>query len=160
MISLAELQQTLAAHRGHVLQFVLPDGGLIEEHFHITEVGHVTKDFMDCGGTRRTSSACVLQTLVAHDVDHRLSSDKFADVLRRTALVVPDDALPVEIEYDQGTVAQYAVAGATVEGGAILFSLEAKHTACLAPDKCGLAEPDSANADNQPEAACDPAGNC
>lgn len=160
MLTLAELQETLAAHPGHTLRFVLPDGGQIAAHFHITEVGHVTKDFMDCGGTRRTSSACVLQTLVAHDVDHRLSSDKFADILRRTATVVPDDGLPVEIEYDQGTVEQYAVAGAVVEGGAIEFSLAAKHTACLAMDKCGLAEPDAASVDNQPEAACDPAGNC
>ena len=155
-----EFLERLRHHPDHGIELQLPDGTTAPAHFHITEVGHVTKDFMDCGGTRRTSSACVLQTLVAHDVDHRLSSDKFADVLRRTAMVVPDDGLPVEIEYDQGTVAQYAVAGAVVAGGAIEFSLVAKHTACLAMDKCGLAEPDAASVDNQPEAACDPAANC
>lgn len=161
MITVAQLKQSLASSPDHAVRFVLPDGSFVPEHFHVTEVGHVTKDFVDCGGTRRSTSACVLQTLVAHDVDHRLRSDKLATILDLTDKVLPADDLPVEVEYDQGTVANYAVAGVAVTGGAVQFMLEAKHTACLAPDKCGLADPPAAfAADNDPAPACDPAANC
>ena len=160
MITVAQLKQTLAANPGHAVRFVLPDGGFVPEHFHITEVGHITKDFVDCGGTRRSSSACVLQTLVAHDIDHRLASDKFATILGLTDKVIPNESLPVEIEYDEGTVAQFPIAGIAVTGGAIQLMLEAKHTVCLAPDKCGLDEPQPASVDNDPEPACNPAANC
>jgi hypothetical protein len=32
----------------------------VPTHYHITEVGKVQKDFIDCGGTVRSSTACVL----------------------------------------------------------------------------------------------------
>lgn len=165
MITVAQLKQTLADNPDHAVRFVLPDGRFIPEHFHITEVGHVTKDFVDCGGTRRSSSACVLQTLVAHDVDHRLGSDKFSKILALTAKVLPDESLPVEIEYDEGTVAQFAIGSAAVSAGAVQLLLESKHTACLAPDKCGLEDlpqPGRAQylASSRPDPSCDPAANC
>jgi hypothetical protein len=36
------------------LQFKLENGQLVPAHFHITEVGKVSKHFIDCGGTIRT----------------------------------------------------------------------------------------------------------
>ena len=33
--------------------FQLPDGSLVPSHFHVTEVGKVSKHFIDCGGTVR-----------------------------------------------------------------------------------------------------------
>jgi predicted transcriptional regulator len=30
--------------------FQLPDGTTVPEHFHVTEVGLITKNFIDCGG--------------------------------------------------------------------------------------------------------------
>jgi hypothetical protein len=33
--------------------FELPDGTLVPNHFHVTEVGIVSKHFIDCGGTVR-----------------------------------------------------------------------------------------------------------
>lgn len=35
------------------LNFVLPNGTIVPQHFHVTEVGQVTKNFIDCGGTVR-----------------------------------------------------------------------------------------------------------
>jgi hypothetical protein len=35
------------------LNFVLPNGTIIPKHFHVTEVGQITKHFIDCGGTVR-----------------------------------------------------------------------------------------------------------
>ena len=165
MITVAQLKQALADNPGHALRLVLPDGAFVPEHFHVTEVGHVTKDFVDCGGTRRTTSACVLQTLVAHDTDHRLKSDKLGTIMGLTDKVLPDEGLPVEFEYDTGTVAQFAAGSIGVSGGALQIMLEAKHTACLAPDKCGL--DDAPKYSSVPEfqagkakPASDPAANC
>ena len=35
------------------IAFQLPNGELVPRHFHVTEVGKVTKHFIDCGGTVR-----------------------------------------------------------------------------------------------------------
>jgi hypothetical protein len=144
MISLDQFKNVLSENPESGLQLLLPTGETIPSHFHITEVGYVTKDFIDCGGTRRTTSSCVLQSLIAHDIDHRLKADKLAGILQLSGKVVPDSSVPVEIEYDAGTVSTYAF-GSVVpsrDGKVIVISLEAKHTACLAPDKCGLEELD------------------
>ena len=36
------------------LHFEMPDGSLIPSYFHITEVGKITKHFIDCGGSIHT----------------------------------------------------------------------------------------------------------
>ena len=101
----------------------------------------MTKDFVDCGGTRRTTASCVLQTLVAHDIDHRLGAEKFSKILGLTSKVLPDESLPVEIEYDSGTTGLFPLTSINLTGSGIDLILTSKHTACLAPDKCGLTEP-------------------
>ena len=35
------------------ISFQLPDNSLVPSHFHVTEVGEITKRFIDCGGTVR-----------------------------------------------------------------------------------------------------------
>jgi hypothetical protein len=35
------------------IAFQLPNGELVPNHFHVTEVGKITKHFIDCGGTER-----------------------------------------------------------------------------------------------------------
>lgn len=32
------------------IAFQLPNGDLVPTHFHVTEIGKVTKHFIDCGG--------------------------------------------------------------------------------------------------------------
>ncbi len=34
--------------------FELENGSFVPEHFHVTEVGEITKHFIDCGGTIRS----------------------------------------------------------------------------------------------------------
>ncbi|MBN9521759.1 hypothetical protein J0H58_25125 [bacterium] len=120
------------------LHLMLPDGAFVPAHFHVTEVGRVQKDFIDCGGTVRSSVACVLQVWVADDTGHRLDTTKLAAILRLAAPVLKATDLPVEVEYETGVVAQYPVAAAEVTPGGVLLHLGAKHTACLAPDRCGV----------------------
>ena len=35
------------------LKFQLPDGHFVPAHFHITEVGNLTRNYIDCGGIVR-----------------------------------------------------------------------------------------------------------
>lgn len=132
----SELLSSLLSNPEHQLQFILPDGGRIPIHAHITEVGRVDKTFLDCGGTtRRTSSLC-LQTWVADDTDHRLSSGKLADIIVRAAPILGEDDLDVEIEYEEGFITQLPVESVTHQDGTILFTLGTKHTDCLAKEIC------------------------
>jgi hypothetical protein len=52
--------------------------------------------------------------------------------------LLQSDDLPVEVEYEDAVVAQYPLAGAEVTPSGILLYLGSKHTACLAPEKCGV----------------------
>jgi hypothetical protein len=83
------------------LRLLLADGDPIPAAFHITEVGQVTKDFIDCGGTRRTTAACVLQAWVSEEEpDHRLTAGKLASILDLAGKVIPSDDMDMEIEYE------------------------------------------------------------
>lgn len=54
------------------LNFKLPDGSLVPKHFHITEIGQVSKKFIDCGGTVREENLISMQLWESIDFWHRL----------------------------------------------------------------------------------------
>jgi hypothetical protein len=133
IMKLNELKSLLRAHPSSVPRFILPDGDEIPAHFHITEVGHITKRFIDCGGlVHDRAETCLLQTWLGDDVDHRLNAGRFARILDLGAKVLPHDDLNVEVEYDCCVVAQYPIASATVAGELIELQLTEKQTDCLA----------------------------
>ena len=138
----AEFLTHLRARAGDTPRFLLPDGGLIPIHAHVTEIGRVDKRFVDCGGTVRAQSACVLQTWVADDTDHRLPAGKLADIIEKAAPLLQDDSLPVEIEYEDFLVSQFPVAGVVEDAPALTFALVTKHSDCLAKEICMPAETD------------------
>jgi hypothetical protein len=137
-VNLDAFLAVLTGNPDAALHLMLPDGSFIPAHFHVTEVGRVQKDFIDCGGTRRSSSACVLQVWVADDTGHRLDTTKLAKVIQIGAPLFPSLATPVEVEYEQGAVSQYPVQQAEVTPSGVLLHLGSKHTACLAQDRCGV----------------------
>ncbi|QEL14433.1 DUF6428 family protein [Limnoglobus roseus] len=137
-MTVTELSEVLAAHPGVNLHFMLPDGAFVPSHFHVTEVGRVRKDFIDCGGTVRSTESCVLQLWVADDKAHRLDAAKLANIVRLAAPVLGPNDPPVEVEYDAEVITQLPVTGVEVTPAGLLFLLGGKHTACLAPDKCGV----------------------
>jgi len=137
-MNLEQFKHTLAQNSGAELLFRFSNGNMLAPHFHITEVGKVTKDFVDCGGTRRTSETCMLQTLVADDVDHRITADKLASIFEKTDVLGLEGWFDVEAEVQIDTIGIFSVASAAVDNGKLVFELAAKSTACLAPDKCGL----------------------
>lgn len=138
-MKLRDLESVLALHPDALPRFTLPDGDSIPAHFHITEVGHVAKRFIDCGGTlHETTDTCLLQTYVADDVEHRLTAGAFAKILQLGDRIMPHDDLDVEVEYDCCVVAQYPIASARFGGQYVELQLGEKHTDCLAQAKCGI----------------------
>ena len=69
---------------------------------------------IDCGGTVRSSTSCVLQVWVADDRDHRLETTKLLGILRSAAPVLKGTDLPIEVEYEDGRVSQFPVTAAEV----------------------------------------------
>lgn len=137
-MKLSQLTGSLEQHPGAGLALILPDGSAIAPHLHVTEVGRVRKDFIDCGGTVRQTDACVLQVWVADDVEHRLGAGKLAKIIALASDLFQGADPPVEVEYDVGVITQFAVQSIEASGEQITLRLAGKHTACLAPDKCGV----------------------
>lgn len=135
-MNVSSLLGILSSHPQHGLAFILPDGGRIPLHAHITEVGRVDKSFLDCGGTLRKQSVCRLQSWVADDLEHRLLAGKLAAIIQRASAVLEISDLEVDLEYEDGFVSQFPFEDAAVLGDHIVFRLASRHTDCLAKDVC------------------------
>jgi hypothetical protein len=140
-MTITELKHLLEQNPDKKIHFILPDADFIPVHFHITEVGYVRKDFIDCGGTRRSTSACVLQAWVADDEDHSLNAGKLASILKLAAKILPSEDLAVEIEFEAPLISQFPVESSEVTADAVVFHLATKRTDCLAKEKCGVESP-------------------
>ena len=115
------------------VSFQLPDGKQVPSHFHVTEVGKVSKHFIDCGGTERKEEKITFQLWTAEDFDHRLAADKLRKIveLAETQLQLPN--AEIEVEYQSETIGKY---GLNFRDGR--FKLESLQTDCLAKDQCGI----------------------
>jgi uncharacterized protein DUF6428 len=134
-MTLQGLQNALEANPRRFPRFVLPDGDYIPAHAHVTEVGHVVRNFIDCGGLTGQEEKVVLQTHVGNDADRRLRSDRFAKILQLGSRVIPSAALDVDVEYDCCVVAQYPIAAATPDGEHLNLILQRGRTQCRARER-------------------------
>jgi len=139
-MKVSEFKSLLLASPQKELRFVLPDGDLIPLHAHVTEIGRVDKNFIDCGGTVRGWSNCTLQVWVAEDdEDHRFAPSKLAKVVEMANPLFRGEDLDLEVEYEDCCgISQYPVLEAEVSAEALTFRLGEKHTDCLAKEACGL----------------------
>lgn len=135
-MKLSELKPFLQRHPAAYVRFLLPNGDTIPAHAHVTEVARIDKRFIDCGGTLRNDTLCRLQTWLADDVDHRLTAGKLARILELAGPVLQSDDLAVDIEHEVGVITQMPLESVEVDGGEIILQLGARHTACLALDRC------------------------
>ena len=140
MMTLREFQSLLSQHPGKAFQLRLPDGDAVPECFHITEVGRVRKTFIDCGGEMHDEETCLLQAWLGGDEDHRLATSKMAGIMAKARSFLPNEDIPLEIEYEEGLISQYRVTEATVTDGAVVLHTAHKHTDCLAKEVCGIPE--------------------
>ena len=135
-VSVSARKSALAAAPELPLTVIWTDGEPIEAHFHVTEVGRVQRDFVDCGGTVRRNVTCLLQTWVGPDTDHRITGGKLLKAFAHAGPVLGDEDLPVELEYETCNVVQLTLAEIRREPGRLVLQLGSKHTDCLAKEVC------------------------
>jgi hypothetical protein len=136
-MKLEQFKDLLQTHREKQFRLVLPNQTTVPISFHITEVAHVRKRFIDCGGKLHTTDTCQLQAWLGDDTDHRLQAGKMADVLGLAGQVLPEGQdLDIEIEYEDAVISQYPVADYTVTEDAVVLNLASRHTDCLAKETC------------------------
>ena len=155
-MKLSEFKFLLASEGAKHFRLQLPDGSRVPVSFHVTEVGRVRKTFIDCGGTLRESETCQLQVWVGEDADHRIEAQKAAAILEKASPFLPDDSLPVEIEYEDNVISQYTIDGWETGTDSVVLKLAHKHTDCLAPELCKV--PVKTTGKTSP--CCGPSGCC
>ncbi|GGC73609.1 hypothetical protein GCM10011387_28960 [Pedobacter quisquiliarum] len=130
-MKLSEVKQYLS--NAESVNFKLEDGTMVPEHFHVTEVGIITKDFIDCGGVVRHEKVANFQLWNADDHEHRLKAGKLLSIIGLSEKVLGMEDLDIEVEYQAQTIGKYDL-GYDGEN----FLLLSKQTACLAPEQCGV----------------------
>ena len=130
-MKLSEIKKYLNA--ATAVNFVLPNGTFVPEHFHVTEIGVVTKKFIDCGGTVRNEKVANFQLWDANDYDHRLKPQKLLNIIGLSEKVLDIEDLEIEVEYQNDTIGKY-----NLDFNGQDFVLTTKQTNCLAQDKCGI----------------------
>ena len=130
-MKLSEIKNHLATLEA--VNFMLPDNTYVPQYFHVTEVGLVTKNFIDCGGTVRKETVVNFQLWDANDYEHRLKPKKLLDIIELSEKVIGIQDYEIEVEYQDQTIGRY-----DLDFDGKDFLLLNKNTACLAPDKCGI----------------------
>lgn len=141
------------------LNFKLPDGTFVPAHFHLTEIGLMTKHFVDCGISIHHDKWATLQLWVANDTNHRLQPANFLKIINNSEKIIGTEDLAVEVEYQSDTIGRY---GLEFDGSN--FVLTVKQTDCLAQDKCGIPQEKPkvlmAELSNSNQSCCTPGGGC
>jgi hypothetical protein len=141
------------------IRFLLPNGTHVPSHFHVTEVGQITKRFIDCGGTVRHEKVISFQLWEANDFDHRLAPNKLSEIIALSERVLEIEDAEIEVEYQAETIGKYGI-----EYNGQDFVLTRKMTNCLAEDKCGIPteklKVNLADLQNASQSCCAPGGKC
>ncbi|MEO6993491.1 MAG: DUF6428 family protein [Lacunisphaera sp.] len=135
-LTVSTLRGALAQAVDLPITVIWPDGEPIEAHFHVTEIGRVQRDFVDCGGTVRQVVTCLLQTWVGDDLEHRITGGSLLKAFLHVDPILRGEDLPVELEYESCNVVQLKVLSAVLEAGHLVIRLGNKHTGCLAKELC------------------------
>ncbi|TAG51849.1 MAG: hypothetical protein EAZ27_13070 [Cytophagales bacterium] len=113
--------------------FKLDNGYCVPDHFHITEVGIITKHFIDCGGSVRYEKVANFQLWDANDFEHRLKPIKLLNIIKLSEEKLAMEDLQIEVEFQAQTIGKY-----DLDFNGSNFILVSKQTACLATDSCGI----------------------
>ena len=129
---------TLSEIKAHLhllqnVQFLLPNGTFVPDCFHVTEVGLISKQFIDCGGTVRHNRVINFQLWNANDLEHRLKPKELLEIIKLSEKTFELPDLQIEVEYQNDTIGKY-----DLDFNGHCFVLLNKQTACLAQDQCGI----------------------
>lgn len=143
---------------GTPLQFTLPNQTIVPAHYHITEIGVVRKEYMDCGGTYRQEEKISFQLWLDQDYDHRLTHEKLLRIIEigEQKMALPD--AEIEVEFQGETIGKFHL-----DSDARGFQLLSTQTACLAQDACGIPaakEKIRLSEITAPSACCSPESGC
>ena len=130
-MKISQIKEILATVEA--VNFKLPNGTSVPEHFHVTEVGLITKNFIDCGGTVRNETVVNFQLWNANDFEHRLKPQKLMNIIQLSEKVLGIQDYEIEVEYQDTTIGKY-----DLDFNGTDFVLVNKQTACLAQDQCGI----------------------
>lgn len=130
-MKLSDVKEILATLEN--VEFQLENGTFVSEHFHVTEVGMITKHFIDCGGVTRIEKVVNFQLWNADDHEHRLKPGKLLHILKLSEQKLWMEDVEIEVEYQSGTIGKY-----DLDFNGKNFVLKNKTTACLAQDACGI----------------------
>jgi len=139
------------------VEIQLENGTFVPEHFHVTEVGVVTKHFIDCGGTIRNEQVVNFQLWNANDFEHRLKPTKLLNIIKLSEEKLGIEDAEIEVEYQSETIGKY-----DLDFNGKTFVLRNKTTACLAQDACGVpVQKQKANVgETQTSSCCPPNSGC
>ncbi|PKW20516.1 DUF6428 family protein [Flavobacterium lindanitolerans] len=115
------------------VEFQLENGTFVPEHFHVTEIGEIIKNFIDCGGVIRNEKVVNFQLWNADDYEHRLKPAKLLHIISLSEDKLGIDDSEIEVEYQNNTIGKY-----NLDFNGKTFILKNKTTACLAQDACGI----------------------
>jgi hypothetical protein len=156
-MKLSEIKKHLSSAEN--VNFQLASGTMVPEHFHVTEVGVITKDFIDCGGTVRHEKVANFQLWNANDYEHRLKAGKLLGIIALSERVLGMEDLEIEVEYQAETIGKY-----DLDFDGKNFRLLPKQTTCLAMDKCGAPQEkqkvELATLGSSEQSCCTPGGGC
>lgn len=155
-MKLSEIKNQLSTIE--TVAFVLPNGTYVPEHFHVTEVGLITKNFIDCGGTVRNETVVNFQLWNANDFEHRLKPKKLLDIITLSEKILGIGDFEIEVEYQTETIGKYDLGFNGKD-----FMLLHKQTACLAEDQCGIPQEKQKiklSEINPESSCCAPGGSC
>tara|TARA_Y100000589_G_C27167889_1_gene635459 strand:+ start:1638 stop:2108 length:471 start_codon:yes stop_codon:yes gene_type:complete len=140
------------------IEFILPNGDKVPEHFHVTEIGKIEKKFVDCGGTLRNETIINFQLWTANDYDHRLSAQKLKSIVELSEKELLLDDLEIEVEYQSDTIGKYDLDHSDGK-----FILRNTTTECLGGDSCLIPNEKThiniANIGNS-QSSCSPESGC
>lgn len=154
-MKLSEIKEILA--NAESVNFQLADGSTVPEHFHVTEVGMITKDFIDCGGRVRQEKVANFQLWDADDYEYRLKAGKLLNIISLSEKILGMEDLEIEVEYQSDTIGKYEL-----DFDGTNFLLLPKQTACLAKEACGIEDAPKKEIINLASSAntCTPGGGC
>lgn len=143
MLTIQDLLRDLnKADKNARVSIFLPSGTSIACHFHVTEIGKTVKKFVDCGGVKRELSNTTFQVWVANDYEHKLTVERFLQIIEAGKDLV-DDEDGIVFEYDNNTINLYSVNSVQVLEHFFYIYLGNVKANCLAPDKCGIKQENS-----------------